>query len=55
MSLSMATGGRNDAGLDHYLIVLGPDVKFPAWDNPPPGVVVHISPERVGGVGPWAD
>ncbi|HYT38257.1 MAG TPA: PPOX class F420-dependent oxidoreductase [Acidimicrobiia bacterium] len=76
VALSMATGGRNDAGLDYYLIVqgrariadgggpevlqrlahvyLGRDVKFPAWDNPPPGVVVHIAPERVAGVGPWS-
>lgn len=33
---------------------LGPDVKFPPMDNPPPGVVVRITPERFGGVGPWA-
>jgi PPOX class probable F420-dependent enzyme len=33
---------------------LGPDVKFPPMDDPPAGVVVHIAPERVGGVGPWA-
>jgi PPOX class probable F420-dependent enzyme len=33
---------------------LGPDVKFPPMDDPPPGVVVHIIPERLGGVGPWA-
>lgn len=33
---------------------LGPDVKFPPMDDPPPGVVVHIAPERLGGVGPWA-
>jgi PPOX class probable F420-dependent enzyme len=32
---------------------LGPDVKFPPMDDPPPGVVVHIVPERLGGVGPW--
>jgi PPOX class probable F420-dependent enzyme len=32
---------------------LGPDVKFPPMDDPPPGVVVHIAPERLGGVGPW--
>ena len=32
---------------------LGPDVKFPPMDDPPPGVVVHISAERLGGVGPW--
>jgi hypothetical protein len=34
-------------------VYLGPDVKFPAWDDPAPGVIVHIRPERVGGVGPW--
>jgi PPOX class probable F420-dependent enzyme len=33
---------------------LGADVKFPPMDDPPPGVVVRIVPERLGGVGPWA-
>ena len=33
---------------------LGPGVTFPPMDDPPPGVVVHIAPERLGGVGPWA-
>jgi PPOX class probable F420-dependent enzyme len=33
---------------------LGPDVKFPPMEDPPPGVVVHISIDRLGGVGPWA-
>jgi PPOX class probable F420-dependent enzyme len=33
---------------------LGADVKFPPMDHPPPGVVVRITPERLGGVGPWA-
>jgi PPOX class probable F420-dependent enzyme len=32
---------------------IGPDAKFPPMDDPPPGVVVHITPERLGGVGPW--
>ena len=32
---------------------LGPDVKFPPMDDPPPGFVLHITPERLGGVGPW--
>jgi PPOX class probable F420-dependent enzyme len=75
VALSMATGGRNEYGLDHYLVVhgtaritdggapellqrlalvyLGPDVRFPPMDEPPPGVVVRITPTRVGGVGPW--
>ena len=34
-------------------VYLGPDVKFPAFDNPPPGRIIHIRPERIGGVGPW--
>ncbi len=32
---------------------LGPDVKFPPMDDPPPGFVMRIVPERLGGVGPW--
>jgi PPOX class probable F420-dependent enzyme len=34
---------------------LGPDVKFPPMDNPPPGVITHVEVERVGGMGPWQD
>ncbi len=34
---------------------LGPDVKFPPMDDPPPGVRMRIAVERVGGVGPWAE
>ena len=33
---------------------LGPDVRFPAMPNPPPGYVTRITVERLGGVGPWA-
>ena len=36
-------------------VYLGPDVKFPPMDNPPPGHVMHIAVERIGGVGPWAE
>ena len=32
---------------------LGPDVRFPPMDDPPPGFVLRITPERIGGVGPW--
>jgi PPOX class probable F420-dependent enzyme len=35
-------------------VYLGPDVKFPPMDNPPPGHVMHIAVQRIGGVGPWA-
>jgi len=33
---------------------IGPGTKFPPMDDPPPGVVVRIAAERLGGVGPWA-
>jgi PPOX class probable F420-dependent enzyme len=32
---------------------IGPGVKFPPWDDPPPGFVTHIVVERIGGIGPW--
>ena len=32
---------------------LGPDVRFPAMDDPPPGFVTRITIERLAGVGPW--
>ncbi|MEO8695881.1 MAG: PPOX class F420-dependent oxidoreductase [Acidimicrobiales bacterium] len=35
-------------------VYLGPGVKFPPFDNPPPGQVIHITAERIGGVGPWS-
>ncbi len=34
---------------------VGPDVKFPPMDSPPPGVVVHITIDKVTGNGPWLD
>jgi PPOX class probable F420-dependent enzyme len=34
-------------------VYLGPDVKFPPMDDPPPGHVMRIAVERIGGVGPW--
>jgi len=36
-------------------VYLGPDVKFPPTDDPPPGYVIRTTPERFGGIGPWAD
>jgi PPOX class probable F420-dependent enzyme len=32
---------------------IGPGVKFPPMDDPPPGVVVRIAVDRLGGHGPW--
>jgi PPOX class probable F420-dependent enzyme len=33
---------------------LGPDVKFPPMPDPPPGYVIRVAVDRIGGVGPWA-
>ncbi len=35
-------------------VYLSPDVTFPPMDDPPPGFTLRITPERIGGVGPWA-
>jgi PPOX class probable F420-dependent enzyme len=34
-------------------VYMGPDVVFPAMDDPPPGYVMRIAVERVTGAGPW--
>jgi PPOX class probable F420-dependent enzyme len=35
-------------------VYIGSGVKFPPFDNPPPGHVIHITVDRIGGLGPWA-
>lgn len=48
------TEGGAAAVLQHLAhTYLGPDVVFPAMPDPPPGFVTRITPERLGGVGPW--
>jgi len=34
-------------------VYLGPGVTFPPMSDPPAGHVIHLVPERFGGVGPW--
>jgi PPOX class probable F420-dependent enzyme len=46
-------GGAPELLQDLAHVYLGPDVKFPVMDDPPPGFVLRITPERFGGVGPW--
>lgn len=36
-------------------VYLGPGVRFPPMDEPPPGHVIRITPTRIAGVGPWSD
>lgn len=32
---------------------IGPGVTFPPMPNPPPGLIIRITPTRVRGMGPW--
>jgi len=48
-------GGAAELLQELARVHLGPDVKFPPMDDPPPGVRMRIEVERIGGVGPWAD
>lgn len=34
-------------------VYIGPGVKFPPMDDPPPGYILRITPQRITGVGPW--
>ncbi|MCW2931873.1 MAG: putative F420-dependent enzyme, partial [Actinomycetia bacterium] len=31
---------------------VGPDVRYPPMDNPPPGYITHIRVDRISGMGP---
>lgn len=50
----LVDGGAADLLQRLAHVYLGQDVRFPPMDNPPPGQVMRITVERVGGVGPWA-
>lgn len=34
---------------------VGPGTSFPPMPDPPPGFVVHVTVDRVGGMGPWSE
>jgi PPOX class probable F420-dependent enzyme len=51
---SVEEGGAAELLQELAHVYLGPEVRFPAMDNPPPGVRLRIKAERVGGIGPWA-
>jgi PPOX class probable F420-dependent enzyme len=36
-------------------VYMGPEVKFPPMDDPPPGYITRISVNRISGVGTWED
>jgi PPOX class probable F420-dependent enzyme len=53
------TGRVTEGGAPELLqrlahVYLGSDTKFPPVDDPPPGYVLRITPESIGGVGSWS-
>jgi PPOX class probable F420-dependent enzyme len=51
---SVEEGGAPELLQELAHVYLGPEVKFPPMDDPPPGVRIRTKIERIGGVGPWA-
>lgn len=51
----LTEGGAPELLQELAEVYLGPGVKFPPMENPPPGHVIHIVPERLTGIGPWND
>ena len=47
-------GGAAELLQELARVYIGPDVKFPPMDDPPPGFVIRTTPVKIGGVGPWA-
>ncbi len=54
-SATVEEGGAPELLQDLARVYLGPEVRFPPMDDPPPGVRMRIAVTRVSGVGPWAD
>jgi PPOX class probable F420-dependent enzyme len=46
-------GGAPELLQEQARTYIGPGVKFPPTENPPPGHLIRIEAERFGGVGPW--
>ncbi len=46
-------GGAADVLQRLAYTYISPDAVFPNMPDPPPGFVTRITPERLGGVGPW--
>jgi PPOX class probable F420-dependent enzyme len=47
------TGGAADLLQRLAKVYLGPGIRFPPGEDLPPGYVLHIEVEKIGGVGPW--
>jgi hypothetical protein len=46
-------GGAPELLQELARVYMGPEVKFPPMDDPPPGFISRIKVEKISGVGPW--
>ena len=53
-SAHLVEGGAPELLQELSQTYVGPGTRFPAMDDPPAGHVIHITAERIGGLGPWA-
>ena len=51
----LTEGGAPELLQELAHVYLGPDVRFPPMDDPPPGVITRITVEKVRGVGDWTE
>ena len=51
----VVAGGAADLLQQLAHVYLGPDVTFPPMADPPPGQVMRVTVDRIGGIGPWAN
>ena len=47
-------GGAPELLQELATVYLGEGVRIPPMADPPLGLVLHIVPDRVGGIGPWS-
>jgi PPOX class probable F420-dependent enzyme len=48
-------GGAADLLRRLARVYIGPETSFPPDEDPPPGWITRITPERLGGAGPWLE
>jgi PPOX class probable F420-dependent enzyme len=51
---SLTEGGAPELLSELAQRYVGPGTKFPPMDDPPPGFVIHVTPTKVRGMGPWS-
>ena len=50
---TIEAGGAPELLQELAYIYMGPGVKFPPMDDPPPGFINRIKVKKITGVGPW--